>query len=86
MFIYTAALTVFALAYIIYNRGFSRKGVTVDMLPDEWSEEKKLELVENGKRRLQRSKWMLVLIISLSFTFVVEVFIFFALPVFKGLF
>lgn len=86
MFIYTAALTVFALAYIIYNRGFSRKGVTVDMLPDEWSEEKKLEFVENGKHRLQRSKWMLVLIISLSFTFVVEVFIFFALPVFKGLF
>ena len=86
IFIYTAVLTVLSFVYIVYNRGFSRKGVTVDMLPDEWSEEKKLEFVENGKLRLERSKWMLVLIISLSFTFIVEVFIFFVLPMIKGLF
>lgn len=86
MFTYTAALTILALVYIIYNRGFSRKGITVEMLPDEWSEEKKLEFVENGKQRLQRSKWMLVLIISLSFTFIVEAFIFLVLPMIKGLF
>lgn len=86
IFIYTAVLTVLSFVYIVYNRGFSQKGVTVDMLPDEWSEEKKLEFVENGKLRLERSKWMLVLIISLSFTFIVEVFIFFVLPMIKGLF
>ena len=86
MFTYTAALTILALVYIIYNRGFSRKGITVEMLPDEWSEEKKLEFVENGKQRLQRSKWMLVLIISLSFTFIVEAYIFLVLPMIKGLF
>ena len=86
MFVYTAALTVLALVYIIYNRGFSRKGVTPDMLPDDWSEEKKIEFIENGKHRIERSKWMLVLIISLSFTFVVEAFIFFVLPMIKGLF
>ena len=86
MFTYTAVLAVFAFVYIIYNRGFSRKGVTPDMLPDEWSEEKKNEFIENGKYRLKRSMWMLVLIISLSFTFVVEAFIFFVLPMIKGLF
>jgi hypothetical protein len=86
MFGYMAALTVLVLTYIIYNRGFSRKGVTVDMLPAEWSEDKKIEFIENGKFRLQRSKWLLVFIIALLFTFVVEAFLLFALPVIKELF
>ena len=85
MFIYMAALTVLVLAYIIYNRGFSRKGITVDMLPAEWSEEKKNEFVESGKKRLQRSKWLLIFIISLLFTFIAEAFALFVLPMIKGL-
>ena len=79
-----AILTVLVLVYIIYNRGFSRKGVTVDMLPDEWSEEKKLEFVENGKVRLERSKWLLVFIISFLFTFIAEALLLFVLPTFKS--
>ena len=84
MFSYMAILTVLVLVYIIYNRGFSRKGVTVDMLPDEWSEEKKLEFVENGKVRLERSKWLLVFIISFLFTFIAEALLLFVLPTFKS--
>ena len=84
MFTYMAALAILALVYIIYNRGFSRKGVTVDMLPDEWSEEKKLEFVENGKVRLERSKWLLVFIISFLFTFIAEALLLFVLPTFKS--
>jgi hypothetical protein len=86
MFGYMAALTVLVLVYIIYNRGFSRKGVTVDMLPDEWSEEQRLEFVESGKIRLERSKWLLVFIISLLFTFIVEAILLFVLPMVEGLF
>ena len=85
MFIYMATLTVLVFAYIIYNRGFSRKGITVDMLPSEWSEEKKNEFVESGKKRLQRSKWLLIFIISLLFTFIAEAFALFVLPMIKGL-
>ena len=33
MFSYMAILTVLVLVYIIYNRAFSRKGITEDMLP-----------------------------------------------------
>jgi hypothetical protein len=84
MFSYMVILTVLMLVYIIYNRGFSRKGVTVDMLPDEWSEEKKLEFVENGKVRLERSKWLLVFIISFLFTFIAEALLLFVLPTFKS--
>jgi hypothetical protein len=86
MFGYMAALTVLVLVYIIYNRGFSRKGVTADMLPDEWSEERKTEFIRSGEKRLERSKWILVFIISLLFTFIVEAIILFAVPFIKGLF
>lgn len=86
MFGYMAALTVLVLVYIIYNRGFSRKGVTADMLPDEWSEEKKQSFVESGRIRLERSKWILVFIISLLFTFIVEAILLFVLPMVEGLF
>ena len=50
------------------------------MLPDEWSEEKKLEFIENGKVRLKRSKWILMLIIALFFTFIADTFVMYALP------
>lgn len=86
MFVYMAALTVLVFAYIFYNRGFSRKGITVDMLPDEWSEEKKTEFVKSGELRLQRSKWLLVFIISLFFTFVAEAIMLFVVPFIKGFF
>lgn len=84
MFAYMALLTALVLVYIIYNRGFSRKGITVDMLPDDWSEEKKIEFVESGKKRLERSKWLLVFIISFLFTFIAEAVLLFVLPTFKS--
>ena len=86
MFIYMAVLALLVLAYIIYNRGFSRKGVTVDMLPLEWSEEKKLQFVESGRIRLEKSKWLLIFIISFMFTFIVEAFALFVIPTIKGFF
>ena len=69
---YMIVLTALIVVYIIYNRGFTRRGVGVEMLPDDWSEERRIEFVENGKRRLARSKWMLILIIGLLFTFLVD--------------
>lgn len=86
MFSYMAALTVLVLFYIIYNRGFSRKGVTVDMLPAEWSDEKKREFVESGEKRLQRSKWILIFIIALLFTFIAEAIALFLIPSVRGWF
>ena len=86
MFAYMATLTVLVLVYIFYNRGFSRKGVTADMLPNEWSEERKTDFIRDGEKRLERSKWILVFIISLLFTFIVEAIILFAVPFIKGLF
>lgn len=77
MFSYMITLTVLMIVYIVYNRGFSRKGVTEEMLPPEWTQEQKFEFIESGRVRLQRSKWILVFIIAILFTFIVEAFVLF---------
>ena len=86
MWVYMIILTVFVLVYIFYNRAFSRNGVTVDMLPSEWSEEKKTEFVASGERRKKRSKWMLMVIIAFLATFLVDAIELFAIPMISGLF
>ena len=83
---YMLALGGLTLTYIIYNRGMSRKGVTEDMLPDEWDADKKREFIESGINRLERSRWMLMLIIAFLVTFAVEAITLFFLPLIDGLF
>ena len=82
---YMIALAVLALTYVIYNRGFSRKGVTAEMLPDEWSDEQKQSFIEDGEARMRRSKWMLVLIVAFFVTFAVEAWLLFVNPMLAGL-
>ena len=86
MISYTVITTVAVFAYVIYNRAMSRKGITEDMLPVEWDIEKKREFIEDGKRRLDRSRWMLVCIIALIVTFVAEAVTLFLLPLFDAWF
>ena len=63
MGVYLLVFGGFLVAYIIYNRAFTRKGITEDMLPDSWSAEKKKEYIEDGIRRQEKSKWMLTVMI-----------------------
>lgn len=78
--IYMAVSAAVILTYVIYNRGFSRKGITPEMLPPEMSEEEKLEFIEDGERRLRRSRPLLVLTIAFAFTFAVDLIELFAIP------
>ena len=80
LFGYLAAETIMIAVYFIYNRGFSRKGITADMLPTEWSEEKKKDYIEDAKRRLHKSRWLLVVILAFLFTFALDVFELIVLP------
>ena len=77
---YIAVATALALAYVIYNRGFSRKGITKDMLPDHWSDDKKESFIEDGKKRLDKSKWMLMFLFAFLIVFTVDAFELFVLP------
>ncbi len=83
---YMAVLAVLVFVYIIYNRGFSRKGITEDMLPASWDDDKKREFVESGKRRTERSRWLLSAIVAFASTFFVEAVQLFVLPTIFGWF
>lgn len=72
MGIYMVALAVFSVVYIAYNYAFTRKGLTADMLPDDWSEEKKHEFIQKGKDRAQSSRWMIFIIFPLIVTFIAD--------------
>jgi hypothetical protein len=62
----------FLIAYIAYNRAFTRKEITADMLPDDWSEQKKQDYINDGKIRMEKSRWMLSVIIPFLVTFMAE--------------
>lgn len=84
-FFYLAAATLLILGYVIYNRGFSRSGITPEMLPEEMSEDEKREFIADAGRRGRKSRWMLTLIIPMLFTFAYEVFELFLLDYLKEL-
>lgn len=73
MGIYMLALAVFSVVYIAYNYAFTRRDLTPDMLPDDWSEEKKQEFIQKGKDRAVRSRWMIFVIFPLVVTFIADV-------------
>lgn len=72
MVVYFALLLGFALAYLIYNRFFYRHGLTKEQLSDEWSDEEKEAFLADAALRMQKSKWMLTIIIPLLFTFLID--------------
>ncbi len=76
----------FAIAYVIYNRGFTQKNITAEMLPDSWSAEKKTEYIENGKKRQEASKWMLCVIIPLMIPIALDAISLFTWPIIQNLF
>ncbi len=74
MGVYFAAFAGILIAYLIYNRAFVNKDVTVDMLPMDWSEERKFAFVEDIRRRAEKSRWMVTLIIPFVTVFLVDSF------------
>lgn len=72
MVVYMAAFGGLLCGYLIYNRAFVNKDVTVDMLPDDWSDEKKQAFVDGNRRRAEKSRWMLTFIIPFVFVFLAE--------------
>lgn len=70
--IYVGIATVLGLTFLIYNRGLSRRGVTIEMLPDTMSQPEKEEFIADAERRMKRSKWMLALLIPFLFTFLFD--------------
>ncbi len=74
---YMIIFAVLTLGYVIYNRGFSRNGVTADMLPDSMSAEEKNDFISDAVDRKSRSKWVLALIFAFIFTFGIDLLLLF---------
>lgn len=72
MVVYLTLLLGFTIAYLVYNRFFYRHGLTKDQLSDEWSDEEKEAFLADAAARVQKSKWMLTIIIPLLFTFLID--------------
>ena len=72
MVLYMVSFGGLLIAYLIYNRAFIHKDVTVDMLPEDWPEEKKQAFVDGNLRRAERSRWLLLLLIPFVFVFLAE--------------
>lgn len=82
---YWVSFAGFLIAYIIYNRAFSRRDLTPDMLPRDWPIEKRVEYVEDGKRRLKKSQWMLSVIIPLLVPIALDALYLFTLPIIQSI-
>ncbi len=79
MILYMALLVGFVLGYLIYNRFLYRKNLTAEDLPDSMSAEEKQAFLDDGKRRLEKSKWMMLFIFPLALVLLfdaAELFIF----------
>ena len=72
------------LWYVIYNRGFNTRGKTVDMLPDSFSVEERQRLIDEGERRFEKTKWVLLILLPILFVFFIDIIYLFFLP--EGLF
>jgi len=71
-FIYLGVGAVLALWYVIYNKGFRTLHKTADMLPEELSLEEREFLIADGKRRMESSRWALLIILPLLAVFLVD--------------
>ena len=83
MILYMALLVGFLLGYLIYNRFLYRKNLTVEDLPDTMTQEQKEAFIADGKKRLQKSKWMMLIILPLVITFLVDAVDLFLLDLFR---
>ena len=83
MVVYTALFCGFGLAYLIYTRFLYRKGLTMEQLPADWSEEQKTEFLADGERRLEKSKWMLMILFPIILTFLIDSVDIFLLDLFR---
>ncbi len=73
MVLYLTLLLGFTVGYLIYNRFLYRNGLTKDQLSPDWSEEQKEAFLAEGKHRLDRSKWVMLIIFPLLFTFLMDI-------------
>lgn len=83
MILYMALFLGFLIGYLIYNRFLYRKNLTIEDLPDTMSYAEKEAFLEDGKERLRKSKWVMLIILPIVVTFLVDAVDLFILDMFR---
>ena len=78
-FIYMGISAVLILIYVIYNRGFVYKDATPEMLPSSMPAEEQERILGEAKARMDRSRWMLTLIVPFVLAFMLDALYLFVL-------
>ena len=86
LYVYTALAAIIAFVFVIYNRGFSRKNVTPEMLSDTMSAEEKREFIADGEKRLSASRWLLTFLFPLVLAIALDVMYLYLLPMLTEMF
>ena len=69
---YGVVSLVTGIWYVVYNRGFIGKKISKEMLPAEWSNEKKDSFIEECAERRKNSKWAMLVLIPIIAAFFYE--------------
>ena len=64
----------------------SQEEMTEDMLPATWSQEQRADYIADGKRRSERSKWMLAIIVPFFVSIAADALYLFTWPMIQSLF
>lgn len=83
---YWLAFAGFTIAYLMYNRGFTQKNITPEMLPDSWDAAKKAEYISKADERQKRSRWMLSVIIPIMVPIALDAIYLYTWPTIQNLF
>ena len=84
--LYTAVTLGVAIYYIVYNRGVLTEKISPEMLPADWSAEKKQAMIEDIDARRRRSKWAQLVLLPMVFVYLFEILELYVFPVITGLF
>ena len=82
--VYLAASAVLGLYFVIYNKGFTRRGVTPEMLPATMSAAEKQAFIEDGERRMEKSRWVLTFLVPMLLSLCVDLLIMLVFPMLGG--
>ena len=78
--LYSVITLAVALWYIIYNKGNISGKVTPDMLPLEWSLDRKQAFIDDLATRRKKSKWALLILIPMILVFGLEMLELYVFP------
>ena len=84
--LYIAVTLGVAIYYIVYNRGVLTEKISPEMLPADWSAEKKQVMIEDIDARRRRSKWAQLVLLPMVFVYLFEILELYVFPVITGLF